>query len=449
MRLPPTFVAIAVVLTQAQPVRAGDATQVDASQQMQNWALYGQATFIEQYHPAFHSSYSGANSLDPASRGNETVNVTAYAGVSLWKGGEAWANLEMDQGFGLSDTLGVAAFTNGEGSKVGQATPYLRLHRLFYRQSFDLGGERTVVERQSNQLGGSRSADNVIITAGKFSPTDIFDTNEYAHDAAHDFLNWAIIDAGPWDFAADAWGYSYGTAIEGTFSETTLRSGLFDISRIPNGTALTRGFGQYQLDVELEERFTLFGGEGKVKILGFATRGELGDYNDAAALSLLTHQPANISAVRRGAWKSGVSLNIQQAISENLGAFARLTLDDGSKEGDDFTDMANSVSIGASVKGTPWGRNGDTVGVAIETGGISRAAQHFFNAGGLGILIGDGALRHYRREDVVEAYYSVNLWKDFQATLDYQFIAHPAYNADRGPVSVFGFRLHAEYSALD
>jgi high affinity Mn2+ porin len=335
--------------------------------------------------------------------------------------------------------LGVAAFTNGEGSKVGKAIPYLRLHRLFFHQSIDLGGDPTAVERQANQLGGSRSADNLIITAGKFSPTDIFDTNEYAHDAAHDFLNWAVIDAGPWDYAADAWGYTYGTSIEWTFAQTTLRSGLFDISRIPNGTELTRGFGQYQLDVELEERFTLFNREGKIKVLGFATRGRLGDYNDAVAFAMLTHQPADISAVRRGAWKSGVSLNLQQAISDNWRAFVRITLDDGSKEGDDFTDMANSVSMGTSMKGTFWHRKDDTVGIAVETGGISRAGQRFFAAGGLGILIGDGALGHYNREDVVETYYSTKLSEDVQATLDYQFIANPAYNADRGPVSVFAF----------
>jgi high affinity Mn2+ porin len=127
----------------------------------EDWAIHGQATGIEQYHPAFRSAYRGPNSLDPGSRGNETVNLTAYAGARVWDGGEAWADLEMDQGFGLSNTLGVAAFTNGEGSKVGKAVPYLRLYRLFFRQSFDLGGEAETLESQANQLAGSRTADNV------------------------------------------------------------------------------------------------------------------------------------------------------------------------------------------------------------------------------------------------------------------------------------------------
>lgn len=426
----------AYCLLLAGPAAAGEA---------EDWAIHGQATFIEQYHPAFHSAYRGPNSLDPGSRGNETINATLYAGVRPWEGGEAWADLEMDQGFGLSDTLGVAAFTNGEGSKVGKAVPYLRLHRLFLRQSFDLGGERKDVEGEANQLAMSRTADNLILTAGKFSPTDIFDTNDYAHDPMHDFLNWAIIDAGPWDYAADAWGYSYGAAAEWSFSDWTLRGGLFDLSRIPNGTELTRGLGQYQWDAELERRFSVDGRDGKVKLLAFASRGRLGDYNDAVTLALRAGTPADIALVRRGSWKSGLSLNGQQAVSEDLGVFLRATINDGSKEGDEFTDMANSLSFGLSLKGASWDRKDDTIGLAIETGGISQAAQRYFAAGGLGILIGDGRLDHYAREDIVEAYYSAFLWQGIQASLDYQFIAHPAYNADRGPVSVLGFRLHGEF----
>lgn len=430
--------SVAVLLV-AGPALAGEDSPP------QGWAVHGQATFIEQYHPAFRSLYRGANSLDPGSRGDETANVTLYAGARPWDGGEAWADLEMDQGFGLSDTLGVAAFTNGEGSKVGKAVPYLRLHRLFFRQTFDLGGEMQMVGGEANQLAGSRSADSLILTMGKFSPTDIFDTNDYAHDPMHDFLNWAIIDAGPWDYAADAWGYSYGMAAEWSFSDWTLRGGLFNLSRLPNGTELVRGFGQYQWDGEVERRFTLEGHDGKIKLLAFASRGQLGDYNDAVALSIATGRPADISLVRQGAWKSGLSMNGQLALSENLGAFWRGTIDDPSKEGDEFTDMANSLSMGLSLKGTAWDRKDDTVGLAFETGGISSAARNFFALGGLGILIGDGRLDHYAREDVVEAYYAATLLTGVQASLDYQFIANPAYNADRGPVSVLGFRLHGEF----
>jgi high affinity Mn2+ porin len=257
----------------------------------------------------------------------------------------------------------------------------------------------------------------------------------------HDFLNWAVIDAGPWDYAADAWGYSYGAAAEWNVSDWSLRGGLFDLSRVPNGTELTRGFGQYQLDAEVERRFTLGGRDGKLKLLGFASRGLLGDYNDAVALGGI----ADISLVRRGAWKSGLSVNGQQVLSDDLGMFVRAALDDGSKEGDEFTDMANSLSVGLSLKGASWDRKDDTLGLAFETGGITDSARHFFAAGGLGILIGDGRLDHYAREDIVEAFYSASLWQGIQASLDYQFVANPGYNADRGPVSVLGLRLHGEF----
>jgi high affinity Mn2+ porin len=426
---------VLTLLCLSAPVLAGEA---------EDWAFHGQATVIEQYHPAFSSAYQGANSLNPSSNGRETVNVTAYAGARPWDGGEAWADLELDQGFGLSKTLGVAAFTNGEGSKVGKAVPYLRLHRLFLRQTFDLGGDSEDVAGSANQLAGSRTKDNVIVTLGKFSPTDVFDNNDLAHDPMHDFLSWAMIDAGPWDYAADAWGYSYGGTAEWNTGAWSIRGGLFDLSRIPNGTELTRGLGQYQLDAEVERRYSLFGHDGRIKLLAFASRGRLGDYNDAVALALATHLPADITRGRKASWKSGMSLNLQQGLTDDLGLFGRATIDDPSKEGDEFTDMANSLSLGLSLKGASWERKDDTIGLSFETGGIGKSAQRFFALGGLGILIGDGRLDHYDRENVVEAYYAARLFDGIQATLDYQFIANPAYNADRGPVSVLGLRLHGE-----
>lgn len=420
----------------AAPAFAGEA---------EDWALHGQATFIEQYHPAFRSPFRGLNSLDPGSRGNETVNATLYAGVRPWGGGEAWADAEIDQGFGLSDTLGVAAFTNGQGSKVGKAEPYFRLHRLFFRQTFDLGGADESVEASANQLGGSRTTHNLVITAGKFSTVDIFDTNSYAHDPANDFLNWAVIDTGSFDYAADAWGYSYGVAAEWTTGNWTVRGGLFDLSRIPNGTELTRGFGQYQIDAEIERRFQWSGRDGKVKLTGFASRGRFGAYKDATALAATTLQPPDIAAVRRPSFRPGGSINLEQGLSDDLGAFLRAGLDDGSHEVDEFTDIDDTAAIGLSLKGQSWSRSDDTLGLALETAGVSRAAQAFLSAGGLGILIGDSRLLQYAREDVVEAYYSAALIKGVTVTADYQFVANPAYNAQRGPVSVLGLRLHGQF----
>jgi high affinity Mn2+ porin len=219
---------------------------------------------------------------------------------------------------------------------------------------------------------------------------------------------------------------------------------LFDLSRIPNGTELVRGFGQFQVDGEIERRFSLLGHEGQIRLLGFASRGRLGDYADAVSYAIAEESKADISAVRTGSWKSGLSLNLQQKLTDDLSVFARATYDDPSKEGDEFTDMANSLLFGASLKGTDWNRRSDVIGFGFETGGIGKSAQQFFAHGGLGILIGDGRLDHYARENVVEAYYSALMVEGLQATLDYQLIANPAYNTDRGPVSVFGLRLHGE-----
>jgi high affinity Mn2+ porin len=378
-------------------------------------------------------------------QGRETVDATLYLGVRPWDGGEVWADMEMDQGFGLSNTLGAAAFPSAEAYKVGKSAPYGRLQRLFLRQTFDLGGEETDVEGEANQLGGSRTSDNLILTGGKFSVTDVFDTNSYAHDARGDFLNWAIVDAGAFDYAADAWGYSYGLAAEWNFGDWTARGGLFDLSRVPNTTELETGFDQFELVGELERRIALWGHGGKIKLLGFVNRGRMGAYKDAVALAALSHSAADTALVRRYRSRPGGTLNVEQGLTQDLGFFLRASLNDGSQETYEFTDMNQSVSTGLSLKGASWDRDDDTVGLAFETSVISKPAQAYLAAGGLGLLIGDGRLTRYRDEAVIETYYDAQLIKGINAALDYQLIVNPAYNADRGPISVLGLRLHGEF----
>ena len=427
----------------AVPAFADDAPAPQT--QSETWAIHGQATFVDQYHPAFRSPYSGPNSLDHGSRGDETVDMTLFAGVSPWEGGEAWANVEMDQGFGLSGTFGVAAFPSAEAYKVGAAEPYGRLHRLFFRQTFDLGGDEVPVEGQANQLAGSHTSDNLVITLGKFSVTDIFDNNSYAHDPKGDFLNWAIVDAGAYDYAADAWAYTYGGAAEWSFGNWTLRGGLFDMSRLPNSTELDTDFGQYELVSELERRISMFGHDGKIKLLGFVNNANMGSFTDALALARATGTTPDVARVRRYRARPGGSLNVEQGLTDDLGFFLRASENDGSKESFEFTDINESLSAGLSLKGTSWQRKDDTVGLAFVVDGISKDFQAYLAAGGLGVLVGDGQLPHYSNEVVLETYYDVQLIKGVNAALDYQFIANPGYNPDRGPVSVLGFRLHGEF----
>lgn len=411
----------------------------------ETWSLHGQMTFVEQFHPGFSSVFRGPNSLDPAARGDETIDATVFAGVRLGPGTEAYANLEMDQGFGLSNTIGAAGFFSGEAYKVGKSVPYGRLQRLFLRQAFDLDGDEQDVAADANQLAGTRTADNLVLTGGKFSVTDIFDTNIYAHDPKGDFLNWSVIDAGAFDYAADAWGYSYGIAAEWTQDWWTLRAGLFDLSRVPNTTELERDFSQFELVGEAEARHSWFGRPGKVKLLGFLNRGRMGSYNDAVAAAALTHATPDTAAVRHYASRPGASLNVEQEVTETLGLFLRASLNDGSKEAYEFTEINRSISTGLSLKGTDWGRPNDTVGFALVVNDLSTAGRRYFAAGGMGILIGDGALAHYDTEDIAEVYYSARVTSWLTAGADYQFVAHPAYNADRGPVSVLAGRLHAQF----
>ena len=421
------------------------AASCQAAAEPETWSLHGQATFVEQYHPGFRSPYRGANSLDPGSRGQETFDATLFAGLRLWSGGELYANPEIDQGFGLSNTFGLAGFPSGEAYKIGKAEPYFRLQRLFLRQQFELGGEAENVAPDANQLGGQTTADRIVVTFGKLSPVDIFDTNAYAHDPRMDFLNWSIIDAGAYDYAADAWAYSYGIAAEWIEDWWTLRAGLFDLSRVPNTTELERGFEQFELVAEFEGRHSWFGQPGKVKILGFLNRGRMGDYSDAVALARKSGGTPDTALVRNYASRPGLAINLEQAVGDGVGVFARASLNDGSKETYEFTDINRSISLGVSVNGSRWARKDDTFGIAMAVNAISTTAQRYFAAGGLGLLIGDGQLPRYGYETIFETYYSARLTDWLTASGDYQFVVNPAYARDRGPVSIFATRLHMQF----
>jgi high affinity Mn2+ porin len=411
----------------------------------ETWAIHGQSTFEEQYHPAFRSELRGSNSLDPGSRGDETFDATLYAGLRPWTGGEIWVNPEIDQGFGLSDTLGIAAFTSGEAYKVGESALYVRIPRLFYRQTIDLAGNVEKIDPDLNVLGGSQTANRFVLTIGKFGVTDVFDTNTYAHDPRQDFSNWAVVDAGSFDYAADAWGLTYGVAGEWYQDWWTLRLGGFALSRVPNSAALDTSGGQVQYDAEAEERHSLWGALGKLKVLAFLTRGRMGDFNDAIALAKETGAPADIGLVRQYRSRTGVSLNLEQTITGSLGFFARAGVAEGGLEAYEFTDIDKTLSLGLSLQGKSWERANDTVGVAFVIDDISRRDKNFLNDGGLGILVGDGSLRASGPEQVTEIYYSYAVGSFAHVTADYQFVNNPGYDRARGPVSILAARLHIQY----
>jgi high affinity Mn2+ porin len=411
-------------------------------------SLHGQATFVEQAYPRIRSPHQGPNSLPGAGEGRETYDLTLFAGLRLWQGAELWFNPEIDQGFGVGDTHGVAGFPSGEAYKQGSTYPYARIQRAFLRQTIDLGGTPEKYDADMNVLAGSRTADRLVFTVGRFAITDIFDTNKYANNAKNDFLNWSLTNAGTFDYAGDAWSMTYGAAAEWYQDRWTLRGGAFDLSATPAGGNSAHGgeldptFRQYQLVGEIEERHELWGQPGKLKVTGFLSHGRAGLFADAIALAQATGMPADITAVRNTTNRTGVSVNLEQQVNETVGVFARAGWADGRIEPWDFTDIDRTISGGVSLNGKQWGRPDDTVGIAGVVNGIAGVHQAFFNAGGLGILIGDGQLPHPGPEQILEAYYSYALSSSSKLSFDYQFIVNPGYNTDRGPANVFAARFH-------
>jgi len=445
--IPLNFVLIAGFLSwRATSAVAGDDSQNSAlpSVTEERFAIHGQFTYVEQGTDSFRAPYAGPNSLSP-NQGRETTDLTLYGGARLWSGAEIWINPEIDQGFGLDDTLGVAGFPSGEAYKVGKNQPYLRLPRLFVRETLDLDGDREAIEAGANQLAGFHSTNRWVFTVGKFSVADLFDANQYAHDPRNDFLNWAAIDTGSFDYAADAWGYTVGAAAEWYQGEWTTRFGLFDLSNVPNSVHLEPGVHEFQIELELEKRHEIFGHAGKVLVTAFDSRGRMGLLDEAVQIAQATGNPVDIAATRQLRDRVGADLNLEQELAQDLGMFARIGKAAGNVETYEFTEIDRTLTAGLSLKGSRWGRTDDTVGLAGIVNHISAAGEEFLNAGGLGVLIGDGQLPHPGPEQILETYYNLGLVPQAHLSLDYQFVKNPAYNRDRGPVSIFAVRFHAQF----
>jgi high affinity Mn2+ porin len=410
----------------------------------ERFAIHGQMTYTVQATDGFHAPYRGPNSLSP-SNNEETVDATLFLGARLWRGAEFWINPEIDQGFGLDNTLGVAGFPSGEAYKVGANHPYFRWQRAFVRQTIDEGGERESVEGLANQLGGYRSPNQWVFTVGKISIVDIFDTNQYAHDPRNDFLNWAAIDAGSFDYAADAWGYTVGAAAEWYQGPWTVRGGIFDGSNVPNSAHLEPGLHEFQVALELENRHEILEHSGRLTLTAFATRARLGLLDEAVQTAQATGNPVDIAATRRLRNRFGADINFEQELAHDLGMFARVGKASGNVEAYEFTDIDRTVAVGLSLRGSGWARFDDTVGLAGMVNSISAARQRFLNAGGLGIIVGDGQLPRPGPEQILETYYNLGVLPQAHLSLDYQFVKNPAYNRDRGPVSIFGVRVHAQF----
>ena len=432
-----TFATLFCVCLLAGAVRAQDAEKRD-----ETYSLHGQSTLISQYHGGFPEEYSGANSLLARREIRTSFTATLFAGGRLWSGGEIYVNPELAQGRGLSGVLGVAGFTNGEIARVSSPSLTLYRARLFLRHTFGLGGEREYMEADQNQLAGYQDSSRLVLTLGNFSALDIFDDNSFSHEPRTQFINWALLTNGAWDFPADARGYTNGIAMEWINPGWALRGGLLMEPREANGLPLDSRFSKAHGGVlELERTYMLGPMPGKVRLLAYSNRANMGNYR--AALAVASGTP-DVVQTRSLSTKHGWGLNAEQQLTASLGAFVRAGWNDGKTESWAFTEIDRTLSCGISLKGTAWNRAEDVFGVAGIVNGLSQDHRDYLAAGGLGFIIGDGRL-NYGRESILESYYSLAVVKGLSLSLDYQYIQNPAYNKDRGPVSVWSSRIHYEF----
>ncbi len=407
------------------------------------WSVHGQTTVVEQWHGDFTSPYEGLNSLNPTTEDKHTATLTLFLGRRLWSGGELYYNPEFTQGTGLSQSVGVAGFPNGEATRAGSETPQYNTARLFLRQTFGLGGAASPVEPDKNQLGGPGEDNALVFTVGKFAASDIFDANVYSHDPRTQFLNWSLMENGAWDYPADVKGYTGGFTVEWVQSTRTLRWGALMEPKVANERILdTHLRSAVSQAAEWEERYKLASRAGVLRGLIYWNRAHMGNYEDA--IRAAPGAAPDITTTRSYRSKVGAGLNWEQAVTETFGVFARAGWNDGRTESWAFTEIDRTLSGGVSLKGATWSRPADTFGLAGVVNGLSSEHRRYLAAGGYGFIVGDGRLA-YAPEEILETYYNWKAceWLGFAA--DYQYITNPGYNTARGPVSVFAVRMHAEF----
>jgi hypothetical protein len=452
--LPAFALAPCVAHAQAAPIPATqDQPQPQpaaANQPLLPYELGLQATLIDQNLFKFHSPYQGPHSLKSRNENEKSDTYTLYLGVRLTQGLDAYLNPEMARGNGLSQTIGLAGFTNGDvirNPDLGQ-DPYLARYLIRYTLSTGHGQEK--VEAAENQIEGMRPRHRLVVTLGKMGVTDIFDTNSYANNTRTQFMNWALINNAAYDYAADTRGYSQGIAAEWAHPDWALRVGAFQMPTEANGPNLSgdlihsRGD---QLELELHPHLLRKRGPLIVRLLGYRNFARMGTYRDALALAQQTGTTPDITATRRrGNVKYGFGLNFEQPLGDdgNTALFGRYGWCDGATESFAYTEADRTLCLGGQLSGARWHRPNDHLALAVVQNDLSGAHKDYLAAGGLGFLLGDGRL-NYGSEQIVESYYSYQLAKPLGLSLDYQFINNPGYNRDRGPVSVLSFRVHLEY----
>ena len=411
----------------------------------QRYNLHFQATYIYQYKPEFSAKYSGPHSISTAEEKQNSVTATMYVGAMLWKGAEVYVNPEIAGGSGLTGAFGMAGSTNGETFRVGNPSPTLYLARAYFKQTIALDKSRTKVEDGQNLLEGAEPGRYFRLYAGKFSLGDFFDNNPYANAPRTQFLNWALMNNTAWDYAANVRGYTVGGVAVLQWDKWSYKVGVGALPEVANGAKLNMKYGESRaLNGEVSRAITIHKREGHVRVLGYVNTADMGSYKASMAHTWGVVAPDIITTEKIGATKVGFGINMDQAISDYTGIFARLGWNDGKTETWAFTEADRTLSLGLALNGNMWHRKNDNGGIALVANGLSKDHSNYLAAGGLGFQLGDGEL-NYRHEFIAEAYYS---YKPTAAGIwisgDYQFAMNPGYNKDRGPLQVLSLRVHVE-----
>jgi high affinity Mn2+ porin len=417
------------------------AAHVGAQSTDEKWNVYLQATSIGQYHARFGAAYSGTNSLVTHREAEASLTSTAFLGYRLLPNTQFYFDPELAGGRGFSGVTGLANPPNGELPRVATATPKPYVARLYVTQDFGFGDEREKVESDANQLGGTRPMTRYSVTVGRFTVTDFFDFNRYSHDPRTQFMGWATMYNGAWDYPADTRGYTWGWVHEFHTRNWSVRYASAAMPRVANGERFDRKILRNRGDVaEFELHRETKGHPGAVRVLGYKNRARAGTYADALLMSA-----PDVTATRRdGTLKYGFGVSADQEITKNVGIFGRLGWNDGKTESFAFTAVDRLAVFGVSVTGERWRRPHDTAGTALTVCGVSGVHAEYLARGGLDFLIGDGALT-YGKEITSETYYSAQAVEGAFVTLALLHVTNPAYNKDRGPVWIASLRLHLEW----
>ena len=409
--------------------------------------LSGQANFIFQSHPDFAARYSGPHSLSPDYQKATSRLLTLYTGFRLNNSTEFLADVEEAGGSALSLGFGLAGNTDLDivRNPLLSKAPYLG--RGIVHHVFALSKDKVENERSFLSLFEDLPRRRLEVRFGKFSMPDFFDLNSVGSDTHFQFINWTTDNNGAWDYAADTRGYTVGAVADFEDRNWGFRVGEGLMPSVANGINLVwRPWQAHAENYEYElRRGVIPGKSGVIRALAYTNFANMGVYREqtikAAAAGTtpdIANHPWNITR------KYGFGINVEQDLTQFLTAFARTGWDNGKTESFAYTEVDQTVAAGLGASGAWWHRKQDRAGFAVVTNGIKKDHQNYLAAGGLGFLLGDGHLR-YGRENVVESYYTLHVWRGIYVAPGVQHINDPGYNRDRGPVLVPSFRAHAEF----